>query len=155
MVRNMGVARDLGYLNLPSGLLVDVKALDNLPDRKVVLVCTGSQEEPLAALTRIVKCDHMFRVGEGDTRRACQQLDPRKRERGLPGHQRAHPLGAAVVHKGNSLVHVLGHAAAGELLFLYNIAKPTNVLPSTENDGTYELTAPTRLRRFGRIHRCR
>ena len=63
--------------------------------------------------------------------------------------------GAAVVHKGNSLVHVLGHAAAGELLFLYNIAKPTNVLPSTENDGTYALTAPTRLRRFGRIHRCR
>ena len=67
MVRNMGVARELGYLNVPDGVLVDVKAVDDLPDDQVVLMCTGSQGEPMAALSRMANRDHRVAVGEGDT----------------------------------------------------------------------------------------
>ncbi len=67
MLRNMGVARELGYLKVPDGVLVDAKALDDLPDDQVVLVCTGSQGEPMAALSRMANRDHRIEVGRGDT----------------------------------------------------------------------------------------
>ena len=67
MVRNMGVARDLGYLDVPPGLVVKSDDLTGLPDNEVVLICTGSQGEPMAALSRIANGDHPITVGEGDT----------------------------------------------------------------------------------------
>ncbi|MER7112741.1 ribonuclease J, partial [Streptomyces sp. NPDC000229] len=67
MVRNMGIARDLGYLRVPAGLVVDVKTLDDLPDHEIVLVCTGSQGEPMAALSRMANRDHQIRIVQGDT----------------------------------------------------------------------------------------
>ncbi|MFI5100583.1 MAG: ribonuclease J, partial [Actinomycetes bacterium] len=67
MVRNMGVARDLGYLTIPAGLVVSVDEVDLLRDEEVVLVCTGSQGEPMAALSRMANNDHPIKVGEGDT----------------------------------------------------------------------------------------
>ena len=67
MVRNMGIARDLGYLHVPAGLVVDLKTLDDLPDDEVVLVCTGSQGEPMAALSRMANRDHQIRIVQGDT----------------------------------------------------------------------------------------
>jgi ribonuclease J len=129
MVRNMGVARDLGYLRVPGGLMVDVKALDDLPDDKVVLVCTGSQGEPMSALSRIANRDHFIRVGEGDTVVLASSLIPGNENpvyRVINGLSR---WGAKIVHKGNALVHVSGHASAGELLYLYNVVRPSNVLP--------------------------
>src|SRR5690242_19126120 len=65
MLRNMGVARELGYLNVPDGVLVDEKALHDLPDDQVVLVCTGSQGEPMAVLSRMANREHRIDVGEG------------------------------------------------------------------------------------------
>jgi ribonuclease J len=129
MVRNMGVARDLGYLKVPGGLLVDVKALDDLPDDKVVLVCTGSQGEPMSALSRIANRDHFIRIGPGDTVVLASSLIPGNENpvyRVINGLSR---WGAKVVHKGNALVHVSGHASAGELLYLYNIVRPSNAMP--------------------------
>ncbi|GGL26742.1 ribonuclease J [Phycicoccus endophyticus] len=129
MVRNMGIAAELGYLHVPDGVLVDVKALDDLPDRKVVLVCTGSQGEPMAALSRMANRDHRIEVGEGDTVLLASSLIPGNENavyRVINGLMR---LGATVVHKGNAKVHVSGHASAGELLYCYNIVKPRNVLP--------------------------
>ena len=129
MVRNMGIAADLGYLHVPDGVLVDVKQLNDLPDRKVVLVCTGSQGEPMAALSRMASRDHRIEVGEGDTVLLASSLIPGNENavyRVINGLMR---LGANVVHKGNAKVHVSGHASAGELLYLYNIVKPRNVMP--------------------------
>ncbi len=129
MVRNMGVARDLGYLDVPGGLVVDVKALDDLPDDQIVLVCTGSQGEPMSALSRIANRDHPIRIGEGDTVILASSLIPGNENpvyRVINGLSR---WGARVVHKANALVHVSGHASAGELLYVYNIVRPSNVMP--------------------------
>ncbi|HEX6936261.1 MAG TPA: ribonuclease J [Actinomycetes bacterium] len=129
MVRNMGVARDLGYLDVPGGLLVDVKALDDLRDDQIVLVCTGSQGEPMSALSRIANRDHFIRIGEGDTVILASSLIPGNENpvyRVINGLSR---WGANVVHKANALVHVSGHASAGELLYVYNIVRPSNVMP--------------------------
>ena len=129
MVRNMGVARDLGYLRVPGGLLVDVKALEDLREDQIVLVCTGSQGEPLSALSRIANRDHFIRIGEGDTVVLASSLIPGNENsvfRVINGLTR---WGAEVVHKANAMVHVSGHASAGELLYLYNIVRPSNVMP--------------------------
>ncbi|MBY8879532.1 ribonuclease J [Actinacidiphila acidipaludis] len=129
MVRNMGIARDLGYLKVPGDLIVDVKVLDDLPDEKVVLVCTGSQGEPMAALSRMANRDHQIRIVEGDTVILASSLIPGNENavyRVINGLTR---WGANVVHKGNARVHVSGHASAGELLYFYNICKPRNLMP--------------------------
>ncbi|HET7902122.1 MAG TPA: ribonuclease J [Candidatus Nanopelagicales bacterium] len=129
MVRNMGVASDLGYLAIPGGILVSSEQLSELPDDEVVLICTGSQGEPMAALSRIANNDHQIKVGPGDTVVLASSLIPGNENavsRVINGLTR---LGAKVVHKGNAMVHVSGHAAAGELLYCYNIVKPRNVMP--------------------------
>ena len=129
MVRNMGVARDLGYLNVPGGLLVTLDEAAGLPDDQVVIVSTGSQGEPMAVLARIASRDHKISVGPKDTIVLASSLIPGNENavnRVINGLAR---LGAAVVHKGNALVHVSGHAAAGELRYVYNIVKPRHVMP--------------------------
>ncbi len=130
MVRNMGIARDLGYLDIPAGTLVDLKSIDDLPPDEIVLMSTGSQGEPMAALSRIANRDHpAIRVEEGDVVVLASSLIPGNENavsRVINGLTRA---GANVVHKGNADVHTSGHAAAGELLYTYNIVKPRNVMP--------------------------
>jgi ribonuclease J len=129
MVRNMGIARDLGYLRIPKGLVVDLKVLEKLADDKITLICTGSQGEPMAALSRMANRDHMIRIGPGDTVLLASSL--------IPGNENAiyrvinalTRWGANVVHKGNAKVHVSGHASAGELVYCYNIVRPSNVMP--------------------------
>lgn len=129
MVRNMGIARDLGYLKVPGNMVVDVKQLDDLPDKEVVLICTGSQGEPMAALSRMANRDHQIRIVEGDTVVLASSLIPGNENavyRVINGLTR---WGAKVVHKGNAKVHVSGHASAGELLYFFNICKPRNLMP--------------------------
>ena len=129
MVRNMTIAADLGYLHVPPGVLVDLKRLDDLPDDQIVLISTGSQGEPMAALARMANRDHRIEVGPGDTVLLASSLIPGNENavyRVINGLMR---LGAHVVHKGNAKVHVSGHAAAGELTYCYNIVRPRNVLP--------------------------
>jgi ribonuclease J len=129
MVRNMGIAEDLDYLHVPAGVLVDAKAVDDLPDEQVVLMCTGSQGEPMAALSRMANRDHRVQVGPGDTVVLASSLIPGNENavfRVINGLTR---LGATVMHQGNARVHVSGHASAGELLFCYNVIQPRNVMP--------------------------
>ena len=129
MVRNMGIAAELGYLNVPDNVLIDLKKALNLPDDKVVYMSTGSQGEPMAVLARMASQDHRIEVGEGDTVILASSL--------IPGNENAvyrvinglMKLGANVVHKGNAKVHVSGHASAGEPTYCYNILTPKNVLP--------------------------
>jgi ribonuclease J len=130
MVRNMAIAQDLGYLNVPPGVMVDAKELADLPPERQVLVSTGSQGEPLSALSRIAQRSHNFvHIEEGDTVILASSLIPGNENavyRVINGLSR---WGANVVHKGNAMVHVSGHASAGELLYCYNVVKPRNVMP--------------------------
>ena len=129
MVRNMTIAADLGYLTVPEGVLIDYRKARDLPDDKIVYMSTGSQGEPMAVLSRMANNDHEIEPGPGDTVILASSL--------IPGNENAvyrvidglTKLGANVVHKGNARVHVSGHAAAGELLYCYNIVQPRNVLP--------------------------
>ncbi len=130
MVRNMGIARDLGYLDIPGGTVVDLKSLDDLPPEEVVLMSTGSQGEPMAALSRMANRDHpAISIEPGDVVVLASSL--------IPGNENAVSRvingltrwGATVVHKGNAMVHTSGHASAGELLYAYNVVKPRNVMP--------------------------
>jgi ribonuclease J len=132
MVRNMGVARELGYLRVPSvpgGLLVELREAEELPPDRVVLISTGSQGEPMSALARMAGRDHPIRIAEGDTVILASSL--------VPGNETAvnrvinelTRLGARVVHRGNALVHVSGHAPAGELLYVLNLVRPSNFIP--------------------------
>jgi len=130
MVRNMGIARDLGYLRMPPGVMVDLKAVDDLPGNRLVLISTGSQGEPMSALARMANRDHhQIRIEAGDTVILASSLVPGNENavyRVINGLAR---WGATVVHKSTAMVHVSGHAPAGELLLLLNITRPSNVLP--------------------------
>ena len=130
MVRNMAIAKELGYLDVPPNTLVDAKELADFPPERTVLISTGSQGEPLSALSRIAQRNHNFvHIEEGDTVVLASSLIPGNENavyRVINGLTR---WGANVIHKGNALVHVSGHASAGELLYCYNIVKPRNVLP--------------------------
>lgn len=129
MVRNMGVARDLGYLRVPGGLLIDLRDAEEMPPGEVVLISTGSQGEPMSALSRMASRDHPIRIAAGDTVILASSLIPGNETavyRVINGLTR---LGARVVHKESSLVHVSGHAPAGELLYLLNLVRPRNFMP--------------------------
>ena len=129
MVRNMEVARELGYLTVPGNILMNAREIDALPAGQVCLISTGSQGEPLSALSRMANRDHPVRIEADDTVVLASSL--------IPGNENAvhrvinglHRWGAKVLHKGNSMVHVSGHAPAGELLYLLNATKPRNFLP--------------------------
>jgi ribonuclease J len=130
MVRNMGVARDLGYLKVPDNTLIEMRDIDNHRPQDVVIISTGSQGEPLSALSRMANREHqVISLKPGDTVVLASSM--------IPGNENAiyrvinglTKLGAKVVHKGNAMVHVSGHASAGELLFCYNVVRPKNVMP--------------------------
>jgi ribonuclease J len=129
MVRNMQIAQDLGYLNVPDGILIDSKKASSVPDNQIVYMCTGSQGEPMAVLARMANLDHEIEIGEGDTVLLASSLIPGNENAVYRVIDKLTKLGANVVHKGNAKVHVSGHAAAGELLYCYNILKPKNVMP--------------------------
>jgi ribonuclease J len=130
MVRNMQIARELGLLTVPDSTLVDLKMVDQLPSRRVLLISTGSQGEPLSALSRMANREHQsIRIQTDDTILLASSL--------IPGNETAvgqvinglSRLGATVVHKSMALVHVSGHAPAGELRYLINAVRPTNHMP--------------------------
>jgi ribonuclease J len=130
MLRNMGVARDLGYLRVPGNTLIELRDIDKYRPEEVVIISTGSQGEPLSALSRMANREHpVVTLTRGDTVVLASSLIPGNESavyRVINGLSR---LGAHVVHKGNALVHVSGHAAAGELLYCYNLIRPRNVMP--------------------------
>ncbi len=129
MVRNMKIASDLGFLNVPEGVLVDLKKSGDIPDHRIVYMSTGSQGEPMAVLSRMVNQEHQVEVGEGDTVILASSLIPGNENSVFRIINGLMKLGANVVHKGNANVHVSGHASAGELMYCYNIVRPKNVMP--------------------------
>ncbi len=132
MVRNMGVARDLGYLRIPSvpgGLMVDQREAEELPPELIVLISTGSQGEPMSALSRMAGRDHPIRIAEGDTVILASSLIPGNETAVFRVINELTRWGARVAHRDNALVHVSGHAPAGELLYVLNLVRPRNFMP--------------------------
>jgi ribonuclease J len=130
MVRNMGIARDLGYLRIPPGLIADMKDIEHLPPEQVCLVSTGSQGEPMSALSRMANRAHQqIRIEPSDTVVLASSLVPGNETSVFRVINGLNQLGAHVVHKETALVHVSGHAPAGELLYVLNMTQPSNVMP--------------------------
>jgi ribonuclease J len=129
MIRNMQIAEDLGYLKAPEGIFIELKDAASIPPAEIVYMCTGSQGEPMAVLSKMANEAHDISVGEGDTVILASSLIPGNENAVYRVIDQLTRLRANVVHKGNAKVHVSGHAAAGELLYCYNLLKPRNVLP--------------------------
>ena len=130
MIANVKIARELGYLNIPDELLIDLKCLPDLPREEVCMITTGSQGEPLSALSRIAMDDHkQIKVEPGDTVILSSRF--------IPGNERTiaelinhlYRRGAEVHHEKVSEVHVSGHASQEELKLLMNIVRPRFFLP--------------------------
>lgn len=130
MVRNMQIAQDLGYLSVPDGLVVDIDTAANLPDDRLVLISTGSQGEPLSALSRMARGEHrQINVRANDLVVLASSLIPGNENSVFAVVNGLAKRGATVVTQQSAKVHVSGHASAGELLYLYNAVRPTNAMP--------------------------
>ncbi len=130
MLTNTQIARDLGYLNVSSDLIVDAYAAKDIPPHKVVILCTGSQGEPLSALARMANGEHRtVEIAEGDT--VILSATP------VPGNEKAvtrvvnalSKIGAEVYDKHRALVHVSGHGGAEELKLMMALSNPKNFMP--------------------------
>ncbi len=130
MVRNMGLASELGYLDVPKGVLRDLGDMRDIPENQRVYMSTGSQGEPMAVLARIANKSHpKISAGPGDTVLFASSLIPGNENSVFRLINGLMKLGAHVVHQGNAKVHVSGHAAQGELLYCYNILEPAYAMP--------------------------
>ena len=130
MRRNMNVARNLGYVEVPEDVLVKPAALDEIPAREQLILCTGSQGEPLSALTRIAYNDHpAIKVERGDTVIMSSRPVPGNELRVHDTINRLTKSGAEVLHEENADVHVSGHARAEELRTLLSLIRPKAVMP--------------------------
>ena len=130
MVANIRIARALGYLTAPDGLIFDLKELDSLPPQRLVLLTTGSQGEPMSALTRMALDNHkQVKVVKGDTVILSSKF--------IPGHEKAiatmmnhlYRRGADVIYEKVSEIHVSGHASQEELKIMINMTKPKYFIP--------------------------
>ena len=130
MVNNTAMAQELGYMHIPEGTLISVDELNQYPPEQVVLVTTGSQGEPLSALSRMASCSHrQVRVGPGDF--IIISAKP------IPGNEKSVTkivnglllLGAEVIYESMYDVHVSGHACQEEQKLMLTLTKPKYFLP--------------------------
>jgi len=114
MVRNMGIAAERGYLKVPDGILIDARDITSLPPQEQVLMVTGSQGEPMAALSRMAHSEHRsVTIEPGDTVIFASSLIPGNENSVFRVINQLMRLGARVVHQGNAKVHVCRRGAAG------------------------------------------
>jgi ribonuclease J len=130
MRKNVNIARGLGLIHVPDGMLVGVREIQDFPDHKLVVISTGSQGEPLSALRRMAHGDHpQVELREGDT--VLFSATP------IPGNERAvnetisriYQLGADVVTARDAPIHASGHGYAEELKMMINLTSPRYVMP--------------------------
>jgi ribonuclease J len=130
MRRNLNVARNLGYIEVAEELLVRPADLDDVPPHEQLVLCTGSQGEPLSALTRIAYNDHpSVHVERGDTVIISARPVPGNELRVHDAINRLTRNGAEVLHEENAPVHVSGHARAEELRTMLGLIRPKAVMP--------------------------
>jgi ribonuclease J len=130
MRKNVNIARNLGYMEVPDGVILRPPELAELPPEEQLILCTGSQGEPLSALTRIAYNDHpaVF-VERGDTVIISAKPIPGNELRVHDAINRLTKSGAEVLHEDNSLVHVSGHACKEELRTILSLLRPRSVMP--------------------------
>jgi ribonuclease J len=130
MRKNVGIGRQLGHIEVPNGLLVGPREINDFPDERVVIISTGSQGEPLSALRRMAYRDHrQVELREGDT--VVFSATP------IPGNERAvnetidrlYNIGCDVVTPKDAPVHASGHGYAEEIKLMLNLVKPRYVMP--------------------------
>jgi len=130
MGRNMGIARELGYLRVADSDILDIAAAEMMPPERVVLITTGTQGEPMSALSRMSRGEHRsITLTAGDLIILSSSLIPGNEEAVYGVMDALAKIGARVVTNQQVRVHVSGHAYSGELLFLYNAVRPRNVMP--------------------------
>ena len=128
--KNMNIARNLGYINLPEDALVSPKEAMELPPSRVMLLCTGSQGEPMSALTRIAYGDHQnVTVERGDTVIISAKPVPGNELHVHDSINRLARLGAEVLHEEIAMVHVSGHACSEEMRTLLSLVRPKALMP--------------------------
>jgi ribonuclease J len=130
MRKNVNIARNLGYMNVPEGVLVRPQELEEVPPGEQLIVCTGSQGEPMSALTRIAYNDHpAVRVESGDTVIISAKPVPGNELRVHDAINRLSRNGAEVLHQEIAPVHVSGHACEEEIRTLIGLVRPKAVMP--------------------------
>jgi ribonuclease J len=130
MRKNLNIARNLGYLSIPDDAIVAPKAAMELPPNKVLVLCTGSQGEPMSALTRIAYNDHAnVAVERGDTVIISAKPVPGNELRVHDAINRLARAGAEVLHQEIAPVHVSGHACSEELRTMLSLVRPRAVMP--------------------------
>jgi ribonuclease J len=130
MRKNVNIARNLGYMDVPEGVLLKPEELAELPPREQLILCTGSQGEPLSALTRIAYHDHpSVSVERGDTVIISAKPVPGNELRVHDAINRLAQAGAEVLHQEIAPVHVSGHACKEELRTILSLLRPKAVMP--------------------------
>ncbi len=130
MVNNVKISHELGYMDVPEGILIEMEEINNYPPNEVVIVTTGSQGEPMSALTRMATADHRWvSIEAGDT--VIISATP------IPGNEKLvaktvdllFRQGAEVIYEKTMGVHVSGHASQEELKILLNLIRPRYFIP--------------------------
>ena len=130
MVKNVNIAQNLGYLNVPDGLLIKPHEVGLLPPDRVTILSTGSQGEPLSALARIASRDHpLVEIVKGDTVVISARAVPGNETSVYRTIDRLFAAGARVIYEASAGVHVSGHAAAEELKVMLNLVRPKYFMP--------------------------
>lgn len=130
MIRNMEIAEKMGYLKAPRGTIITMDEAAKMAPHRVVLITTGTQGEPMAALSRMARREHrQITVRDGDLIILSSSLVPGNEEAVFGVINMLAQIGATVITGRDAKVHTSGHGYSGELLFLYNAVRPTNAMP--------------------------
>ena len=139
MKKNLNIARGLGYLQIDDGMIVKPQEAMELPPGEVMILCTGSQGEPMSALTRIAYGDHpSISIDRGDTVILSAKPVPGNELRVHDSINRLAKMGAEVLHQEIANVHVSGHACSEELRTMLALVRPRSVVPA---HGEYRMLA--------------
>src|SRR5689334_9816358 len=130
MRKNANIARNLGYMDVPDGVLIRPVELEELPPNEQLILCTGSQGEPLSALTRIAYHDHpALRVERGDTVIISAKPVPGNELRVHDTINQLARAGAEILHQEIAPVHVSGHGNSEEIRTVLSLVRPKAVMP--------------------------
>ena len=130
MLRNMEIAEKMNLLKAPKGTIIPIEEAAKMAPHKTVLITTGTQGEPMAALSRMSRREHrQITIHDGDTIILSSSLIPGNEEAVFAVINNLAQIGANVITNSEAHVHASGHGYAGELLALYNAARPRNAMP--------------------------
>ncbi|WP_257161268.1 ribonuclease J [Corynebacterium cystitidis] len=130
MLRNMEIAEKMGLLKAPKGTIITIDEASKMAPHRVLLITTGTQGEPMAALSRMSRREHrQITVREGDLIILSSSMIPGNEEAIFSVINNLAQIGATVITNKDAHIHATGHGYSGELLFLYNAARPKNAMP--------------------------